>query len=538
MTSRARGLIFVGLMSACSAPPTTINIYNYNPDAGPGPGPGSDAGTATGVVGGLVLSASDQSPVAGATVTLVSGGTTSTATTGMDGAFSFAGVPFGTFIVEVSANGTLSAVMTGVVLAAAPTATLGPIGLVPNTGTFAVRVVDEQGAAAPGIKVTGTTDVRWVSFAGGDPSAQGSVTVTATSDASGLVKFTGLPDLTALGTFVGGVLTVAVPPVKIMGTETYDFLGVTLTYNLRALGVTMQAPTVTLAGPHTPLAAVASNITYLVFQAVFETFDGLTIPAAGPITVTFNQAVDPPSVRAVINLEDGVTPAPVQPQATVTGNVVTLSFATPLAAGARFNLDLHAIAARATSVNDVQAELNVQSAPFFTEPASGTPASVVGTSVTKTIDTSNNVVVTFRTSEPIGLGRGVTNPISCIAFYENVNLDNGDPASYPGEYNNGGQSLTCWAQGVPLPPMDITAIRPIEQAPVITGFATKWSVIVDNVTAGFQGPCKSLGIACTRPSAGTKIHLVFDRLPPAQTVRRTSGAVVATDPTNLVLTIP
>jgi hypothetical protein len=536
MTFRARRLVLIGLTFACSAPPTTINIYNYNPDAGTGSVP--DAGVASGVVGGLVVAASDQSPIAGATVTLIAGGTTSAATTGMDGTFSFSTVPFGTFIVEVTQAGTLSAVVNGVVLSAAPTATLGPIGLVPDTGTFAVRVVDEHGAAAPGIKVTGTTDVRWVSFAGGAASPQGSLTVTATSDANGLVSFTGLPDLTTLGTFVDGSLSVAVPPVKIMGTETYDFLGVTVTYNLRGLSSSMQAPTLTLAGPHTPLGVLASNIAYLVFQATFDTSDGLTIPASGPITVSFNQAIDPASVRAVVTLEDGVTQAPVQPQAAVSGNLVTLSFAMPLAAGARFNLDLHAIAARGTSVNDVAAEFNAQSAPFFTAPAAGAVVSVVASSVTKTTGPGNNVVVTFKTSEPIGLGRGVSNAISCIAFYENVNLDNGDPASYPGEYNNGGQSLTCWAQGVPLPSMDITAVRPVEQAPVLTGFATKWQVTVDNVTAGFQGPCKSLGIACTRPGAGTRLHLVFDRLPPSQTVRRTNGAVVATDPTNLVLTIP
>jgi hypothetical protein len=535
MTSRARRLVLIGLTFACSAPPTTINIYNYNPDAGPTSGPGADAGTTTGVVGGLVVSASDQSPVSGATVTLIAGGTTSTATTGMDGAFSFAAVPFGTFIVEVSQTGTLSAVLNGAVLSAASTVTLGPIGLVPNTGTFAVRVVDEQGAAAPGIKVTGTTDVRWVSFAGGVPSSQGSVTVTATSDATGLITFTGLPDLTSLGTFVSGTLSVAVPPVHIMGTETYDFLGVTVTYNLRALTNTMQAPTITLAGPHSPLLVMASNIAYLVFQATFDTSDGLTIPAAGPITVAFNQALDPASVRAVVTLEDGVTQAQVQPQAAVTGNLLTLSFATPLTAGTRYNLDLHALAARAPSVTDSQAEFNVQSAPFFTAPAAGAAVSVVMSSLSKTT-IGANTVVTFMTSEPIGLGRGQSFPISCVAFYEGVNLDNGDPAAYPGEYDNMGQSLTCYAQGNPLPAMDITAIRPIEQAPVITGFAARWQVAVDSPTT--TGPCKPLGGTCTRPSVGTKVHLVFDRLPPSQTVRRTNGAVVATDPTNLTFVIP
>jgi hypothetical protein len=148
-------------------------------------------------------------------------------------------------------------------------------------------------------------------------------------------------------------------------------------------------------------------------------------------------------------------------------------------------------------------------------------------------------VVSFSTSEPIGIGRGSSAAVSCVAFYEGINLDNGDPASYPGEYGANGAFLTCYAQGNPLPSIDITAIRPIENAPVVTGFTSKWQVTVDNVTPGALGPCKPpLGGVCTRPAQGTKVHLVFDRLPPGATLRRTTGAVVATDAVNLTFLIP
>jgi hypothetical protein len=524
-------LLFLALIGGCDS---TVAVGNGNP---------------IGTVGGVVIDATTEQPIMGATAVVISGGKsyTSQQPSDMNGIFSVPKVPAGAIIVQISNMGFITAEFNttlggniGNFPVRDPVLTIGPIGLIPATGTFNVRLVDENGAAVPMVKVVGTSSVRYVDFGtfqAGAGVPQGNVIFNATSDANGLVSFSGIPPYASLGSYVDDSFRVTVPPVKVMGSESYQFLGITQTFRPAHLDSSSQSPTITLAGPHTALFVLESNISYLRYGAVFDTFDGLTVPPGGPITVEFNQAVNPQSVRAVFYDEDGVSPAPSQPTITVTTNLLTITPQAPLPAGNRFNMDLHATSALAALQTDVQAEVNIQFVPFFTAPPANSSPQISGTP-SKTTDGANNVIVTFQLSEPIGLGQGRTGAISCVAFYENINLDNGAPTAYPGEYNNNGQSLTCWAQGSPLPAMDITAIRPVEVAPVTTGFTTRYQVTVDNITAGFQGPCSAAGITCSRPAAGTKVHLVFDKLPPSQTVRRTNGQVVATDATHLVFNIP
>ncbi len=526
-------LLLVALAGGCGS---TVSVGNGNP---------------TGTVGGIVIDATNEAPLMGATVNVISAGKTFTSQpSDMNGVFSVANVPSGDLIVQIVNMGYLTAQFNATLGGAVgnfpvnnPVETIGPIGLIPATGSFAVRLVDESGAPVPMVKVVGTTAVRFVDFGLQTPGqlgagvATGNVVFNATSDTNGLVTFSGLPAYSSLGSYVDDTFRVTVPPVQVMGTNSYQFLGLTSIFHPAHLDTTQQSPTIVLAGPHTPLTVLESNVAYLRFQATFDTSEGLTVPPAGPITVTFNQAIDAGSVRVAFYNEDGVTPAPSQPTATVTTNILTITPAAALPSGARFNMDLHVASALAATQTDVSsAEFNVQSAPFFTAPPAGSKPSVNMGTLSKTT-VGANTQVQFALTEPIGLGRGLSGGISCIAFYEGVNLDNGDSAPYPGEYDNNGQSLQCYAQGSPLPALDITAIYPIEQAPVITGFATRWAVNIDQPAT--TGPCKPIaGITCTRPAVGTKVHLVFDKLPPGSTLRRTNGDVVATDAVNLTFVVP
>lgn len=426
-----------------------------------------------------------------------------------------------------------------------PVATVGPIGLLHTDGVFAVRLVDQAGAPTPMVQVVGhTRRAGYIDFSSGNGVGTGSASYQATSGPDGLVHFTGLPNLAPVGQYVDDSFTVDIPPLKVSGTESYSFLGLSVDFHLGHLGLgdlPAQAPTIVLAGPKTPIAVQGSNIAFLLGTSNFV--ESPTVPPNGPLTVAFNQAIDPGTVRVQFLAEDGFTPIPAQPVVTVSTNLLSITPSQALVAGARYNVLLHADAALSAGVNDIAGttEFN-RLAPFFVQQAAGVKPEINVNNITKA--TNGGIVsVTFTLNEPIGIGQGAAFPIDCVAFYEGVNLDNGDPALYPGEWSAGG-GMICDFQGSPVPGMNITSLIPVEQTlfGLVTGFASKFIININNVPAVGQNPapCKP-GVpvgACAGPQSGNKIHLVFSRLPPYQTVRRISGQPVTDDPTRLVLTIP
>ena len=507
-----------------------------------------------GIVSGIVLDASNAgAPLAAATVTVFSAGVTGTAMTDMNGAFVIKNVPSGNVIVTISNMGYVTAEFSSFLNGAVgnfpvknPSLTIGPIGLIKSSGAFNVRLVDEMGSPVGNVKVTGRVDnARWVDYSSGSGFGSGAFEASATSGPDGLVQFMGLPDVATVpfAQFQQAVLSVNVPPVKIMNTEAYEFLGIIQGFNLLQLGT--QVPTITLAGPHTPLGVVESNVPYLAPTNQFNNNESVTVPANGPLSIEFNQAINPQSLRVAIYEEDGVTLAMAQAQATVLTNIVTVMPSTPLNAGTRYNFLIHADSLNSATGSTVGGSNAFSTfVPMFTAPPMQ-PVSIVQTSIAKNTQPSGFTTVTFSFDEPVGLGDASTNAISCVAFYEGANLDNGDPASYPGEYDNNGAGLVCMSPQKPFIGLDITAVQPNEIIPpgiaAVTGFAAKWTVTINGPLVNGNSPgCSPNDPAssCAGPQSGNKIHLIFSRLPASQTIHRVNGQPLTDDPTHLVFTIP
>ena len=91
----------------------------------------------------------------------------------------------------------------------------------------------------------------------------------------------------------------------------------------------------------------------------------------------------------------------------------------PLAAGKRYNLILHAVAATTAGTVGAGSQLDV-TAPFFTQPPAGAPITVVANTVmtVQPAGGTGTVTVQFELSEPIGLGYGNNGALDCVAFYE------------------------------------------------------------------------------------------------------------------------
>ena len=522
-----------------------------------------DNGNPSGTVAGVVVDATSEAPLMGATVTVIAGDKTQTATTDMNGQFAVGKVPSGTFIMTVAQMGFVSAQLTDVLPGSVgnfpvnnPQRTIGPIGLFPSTGTFSVRVVDETGAAVAGLKITGRTGVRQVVFDNGAAVGQGAFEVSATTGMDGSATFSGLPTYAGLVGVVDTHLTVSVPPTKIMGTEIYDFLGVSIPFDLNALSSSAQV--IHLAGPNTPLTILDSNIEYLRGRQQgtatgFAAPVGSLIPINGPITIAFNQAIDPATLRAQFLDADGKLMTTTA-MAAVSLNQVSITPSAPLPAGKRFNLILHAIAATTAGTNSGSAQLDV-TAPFFSEPPSGAPITVVASSVTTTVPASGNITVTFELSEPIGLGYGINSTLDCVAFYEiggaGAGGFNSDPNTvFQGDWKTTASSsppanLVCrqLVGAVGQPEINVTTLTPLEStnpmtnSTILTGFTSKFQLVIGVAPTNMNaGACKVVTVGgagtCTPPGAGTKVHLIFSRQDSTTTVKRVNGVTV---PDNIIV---
>ena len=524
-----------------------------------------DNGNPSGTVAGVVVDATSEAPLMGATVTVIAGDKTETATTDMNGQFAVGKVPSGTFIMTVAQMGFVTAQMTDVLPGSVgnfpvsdPQRTIGPIGLFPATGTFSVRVVDETGAAVAGLKLTARTGVRQVVFENGAARGQGAYEVSATTGMDGSAMFGGLPVFAGLVGAVDTTFTVSVPPTKVMGTEIYDFLGASIPFDLNNLSSSAQV--IHLAGPNTPLQILDSNIEYLrgrvqTSPTAFVAPVGSLIPINGPITIAFNQAIDPSSLRAQFLDADGKLMTTTA-MAAVSLNQVSITPSAPLPAGKRFNLILHAIAATTAGTNAGSAQLDV-TAPFFSEPPSGAPITVVASSVSTANPPSGTgfITVTFELSEPIGLGGGLNNTLDCVAFYEiggagapGFNVDAN--TVFQGDWKTTSNSsppanLVCRQPvgAVGQPEINVTTLTPLESTntmtnpTILTGFTSRFSINIGYAPTNMNaGACKVVTLnmpgTCTPPGAGTKVHLIFSRQDSTTTVKRVNGVTV---PDNIIV---
>jgi hypothetical protein len=282
---------------------------------------------------------------------------------------------------------------------------------------------------------------------------------------------------------------------------------------------------------------------------------GSLVAINGPITVAFNQAVNPSSVRAQLLDIDGkvLTNAANVAQSL---NVLSITPAQPLLAGKRYNLMLHATAATgAGSVPSAGSQVDI-TAPFFTQSPPGSRIDVVPGTVLTSFPPSNNgpITVTFELNQPIGVGFGNTNTLDCVAFYDvggagSPGFNNSPTVVFQGDWKTTTTSSPPANVVCHMPPgvagnpgMNVTLLTPIESnnastnQTVITGFTPRFSVTIGQAPQnGNFGPCMVVSPApgqlpgCTPPGKGTVIHLVFSRQDPSTTVKHVDGTTVGDD---------
>jgi hypothetical protein len=469
--------VLVALVSACGSDQQPLEIRSTQ---------------AIGSVGGMILDAATLEPIAGASVTLVAGGTASTGTTDASGTFAFEEISVGEVAATVAATSYLSAVLHGTLPGAAEfpvdntVLTFGPIALVPATGSMTAMVQFDDGSPAAGLLLTARADRRFYDYstkgqAAGYEEAQATV-VTATTDASGLVTFAGLPDFALIGESAEDLVTVIVPPIvgQAGDPSLYRYPGGSFPFHLLAVGAS--TPVIVLRQP-TPAAleVVASSISAL--EGAGPGAVPAVIQPSGPIWITFNQPLDAANTRVVVLDEAGAS-VNTQPTVTVAYATLQLGFAPQLPEDpSEYNLVIHAVAA----VGDRLLRADLW-APFFTPP----PTTIVKPTLTReTTVTTDVVTVTFH--EPVGTGNAARNTLdgaNCVLFFS-IDLDGSlTTGDAPGETGN----PTC-----------VDTLTQLEPDPAgicgLSGYTRKFQFEVPKVMPGG-----------TPVPAGTPFQMVFSRV--------------------------
>jgi hypothetical protein len=460
---------------------------------------------ATGSVGGIVLNAATRAPLAGAQVVLVAGGVAApAATTDATGAFSFTNVSAGEVAVTISLDGYLSAMLHGTLQGAQEfpvdntVLTFGPIGLVPSTGSFQALVQFDDGSPASGLQLTARTGLRFYDLGDGasaDNAAAQVTTVNATTDGTGLVQFTGLPDFAALGEATQDLVTVIVPPVagQTGDPALYKYPGGSFPYHMLALGAYTPVIVLRQTMPAN-LAVVAASIPALESGAA-NAVPGI-VDRGGPIWVTFNLPLDPYNTTIKVLDETGAA-LNSQPTMAITYDTLQLTFTPALPDGsAQYYLVIHAVAAAGDHLlrGDFWA-------PFYTP----VPAQMMAPSLTRDTTETDWIHVTFR--EPVGGIGGTLWGADCVIFY-NINLNSGNSAigDDPGETGNPNCIPGNALYSEETDPTGIVGV---------TGYSRKWK---------FQLPFIGVGILVP---AGTPIQFVFSRVSNGVNImKRVNGQVV------------
>lgn len=358
----------------------------------------------TGFVSGMVMNAAADAPLSDVRVVLFGGEAGAETTTNDSGEFKFGPISAGAeFSLQLSADGFIGATLAPISIDDAagnfPTSNgsvfVGPIALIPSSGSFEVLVVDEQGGPVQGARVDFRATPRFI-----DASGKWSTyaTATATSDADGIAKVSGLPDLRRVS--FGAELEIQAAPHDTNGDGRFELSGATLSLSGDAL-LNAGTPVLVLrAGGSAAIAIIASNLGTLVDRTgAFP-----VISANEPITIAFNKAIERDSV--VIDLRDelGGTPAiPAPFVLSASGNVLTIDPAEDLQQGREYNLSVSVASTR----NGVR-ETFTAATPLFARVDINAPIAITG----RFIDVNRNGAwgdgdnLELASSIPIGRARG------------------------------------------------------------------------------------------------------------------------------------
>ncbi len=406
-------------LSGCSCG-DSLNVDNVSPE---------------GSVGGIIVDAESRAPLAGASVALLAGGTMfEEVQTDDTGAFAFEKVPAGDVLVTITApEGYRSIWLRDELPNAAgefPTGnsslTLGPIGLVPMSETFSVRVLDQYGKPVSQYPMALEHFNEWVDFSGGTPIGRGSVQVEATTDSSGYANFTNIPNMLALSTQLNDTVVVLLPPLDEDSNNVYEYGGGDRIFHLRALAD--PTPDVVLDSGFTTVLQIR-NSTIAQMAGTGGTHPLPAVLAINDVIhFAFNLPIQP---SAEITISDEFGAAITQtPALSITGDYLAINFnGDPLLPGNEYNIHIHAVA----SVGERLVEGDFAGS-FFTP---GVGAAVTVDSITR--DGSNRVDLEF--SEPIGTVASVnlTGEAGCVTFFP-ANLADVSQTGYvgdaPGELNN------------------------------------------------------------------------------------------------------
>ncbi len=471
-----------------------------------------------GSVGGLIVDAVTRLPVEGANVRLLAGAQIFEAVaTGADGAFAFEGVPAGEVLITIEAPAGYRGAWIRDMLSNAAgefptenaTLTVGPIGLVPTSETFTLRVLDQHGKPVSQYPLTLRHYAEYVDFSDGMPLEQGEVVMQASTDTSGYATFADLPDFYGLGPSISDTVIVLLPPLDADTDGVFEFAGGDRNFYMRDLAD--PTPDVILdSGYTTQLQIRASTIPELAGA-------GATNPAATVLSINdvihaaFNLPIEN-SVEITVSDEYG-TPITQLPSISVTGDNLAINFGgDPLLPGNEYNLHIHAVAAVGERL--VTGDFY---APFFT------PGISEEVTVANIARSGNRVELEF--SEPIGVGNGTAstlNGANCVLFI-NYDIDgSGLVGDGPMELTNASCDL-----GSPY------YLRSAEPDPVgpggASGYTKYWIFDVPQAPGPVDLP------------QGTHVHILFSHVSNAgKIVERATGVQVEdfTQGTQVSLPVP
>lgn len=383
-----------------------------------------DTVDALGSVGGVVLDAETRAPLQGVSVDLLAGGVYfEPVVTEADGRYAFTDVPAGEVLVTMTGPAGYQQARirdeipsnAGEFATGNAAVTIGPIGLIPASQTFSVRVLDQEGSPVSQYEVWMRTFSQYVDYTSGRGVSAGETLAMTTTDVDGYARFESVPDFFRLGPDADDSLEFLLPPLDKDGNGTYEFSGGEQVFRMRALAD--PTPDIVLdAGLEAALELETSTI-----EALFDPAAPATVlDINGAIFAKFNLPLDGIPVVNISD-EDGQLLSSA-PEITVQDDSLSIDFAAqPLTAGQEYNVHIRAT----TSIGGRVLESEV-AAPFFTRGSAQITAEATSLA-------GGDIEITF--SEPIGAAGGAAITLAspdCVLFLDadlDASATTGDAAS-------------------------------------------------------------------------------------------------------------